>query len=184
MKQLNGTSFYKILPSNPTSTHCELINNTINRFKESKQLGNTQAEGLRTIEARTPLFYLLPKTHKENILGRPVVSSINSHTTKISEFVDYYLQPFVKSLRSYIQDTTNIINKIETVSNHLPQKAILVTMDVKSVYTNELNREGITAVKSVLNTSAIKQLTTIITTFLRLINTQQFYIQQHKLSTD
>ena len=93
------------------------------------------------------------------------------------------MQPFVKSLRSYIQDRTDI-NKMETVSNHLPQKAILVTMDVKSMYTNIPNREVITAVISFLNTSTIKQPTPIITTFLRLINTQQFYIQQQKHSTD
>ena len=89
MKELNDTSFYKILPNNPTSTHCKLINCTINRFQESKQLENKITESLKTIEARK---------HKENILGRQLYS-INSHTTKISEFVDYYLQPFVKSLR-------------------------------------------------------------------------------------
>ena len=105
-------------------------------FKESKQLENKPAEGLKTIKARTPQFYLLPKIHKENIPGRPVVSSINSHTKKMSEFVDYHLQPIVKSLTSYVQDTTDFINKIETLTKHLPQKAILVAMDVKSLYTN------------------------------------------------
>ena len=53
-------------------------------------------------------------------------------------------------------------------------------MDVTSLYTNIPNREGITAVISFLNTCAIKQLTPIITTFLRLVNTlysttQTFY---------
>ena len=176
MKQLNDTNFYRVLPTNPTSTHCELINSTIDGFKESKQLQNKLAEGLKTTEPRTPRFYLLPKIHKENNTGRPVVSSINSHTTKSSEFVDYYLQPFVKSLRSYVQDTTNFINKIESVSKHLLQKAILVTMDVKSLYTNIPKREGINAVKSFLDTSSIKQLTPIITTFLRLILTLNNFI--------
>ena len=176
MKLLNDRSFYKILPNNPTSTHCELINNTIETFKQNKQLEKKLAEGLKAVEPRTPQFYLLPKIHKANIPGRPVVSSINSHTTKSSEFVDYYLQPFVKSLRSYVQDTTHFINKIESVSKHLPQRAILVTMDVKSLYTNIPNHEGITAVKSFLDTSAIKHLTPIITTFLRLILTLNNFI--------
>ena len=152
MKQLNDTNFYKNLPNNPTPTHCE-INGTIDRFKQSKQLESKLAEGLKTLEPRTPQFYLLPKIHKDNIPGRPVVISINSHTTKISEFVDYHLQPFAKSLKSYVQDTTDFINKIETVSKNLPQKAILVTMDVKSLYTNIPNCKGITAVKSFLDTS-------------------------------
>ena len=152
--------------------------------KESKQLQKKLAEGIKTTEPRTPRFYLLLKIHKENNPGRPVVSSINSHTTKISEFVDYYLQPFVKSLRSYVQDTTDFINKIESVSKHLPQKAILVTMDVRSLYTNIPNREGINAVKSFLDTSSIKQLTPIIT-FLRLILTlNNFIFNDTKFSTD
>ena len=49
-------------------------------------------------------------------------------------------------------------------------------MDVKSLYTNIPNPEGITAVISFLNTSAIKQLTPIITTFLRLILTLNNFI--------
>ena len=83
MKQLNDTSFYKILPNNPTSTHCELINNKTDMFKESKDLQNKLDERLKTIEPRTPQFHQLSKIHEENIPGRPVVSSINSHTTKI-----------------------------------------------------------------------------------------------------
>ena len=86
------------------------------------------------------------------------------------------MQPFAKSLKSYVQDTTDFINKIETVSKNLPQKAILVTMDVKSLYTNIPNREGITAVKSFLDTSAIKHLTPVITIFLRLILTLNNFI--------
>ena len=33
---------------------------------------------------------LLPKIHKANSPGRPVISSINSQTSGISKFVDYY----------------------------------------------------------------------------------------------
>ena len=176
MKQLNDKNFYRTLPSNPTPTHCELINSTIDRFKQSKQLENKLADGLKTLEPRTPRFYLLPKIHKENNPGRPVVSSVNSHTTKISEFVDHHLQPFVKKLKSYVQDTTDFINKIETVSKNLPHKAILVTMDVKSLYTNIPNQEGITAVKSFLETSVIKPLAPVITTFLRLILTLNNFV--------
>ena len=62
MKQLNDTNFYRILTNNPTSTHCELINSTIDGFKESKQLQNKLAEVLKTTEPRTPRFYLFPKT--------------------------------------------------------------------------------------------------------------------------
>ena len=38
---------------------------------------------------KTPEFHLLPKIHKANNPGRPVISSVNCHTSRISEFVDY-----------------------------------------------------------------------------------------------
>ena len=37
---------------------------------------------LRPVNSRTPVFYMLPKIHKTNNPGRPVVSSVNSHTEK------------------------------------------------------------------------------------------------------
>ena len=53
---------------------------------------------------------MIPKIHKANNPGRPVISSVNCHTSRISEFVDYYLQPEVKKLKSYVKDTTDFVN--------------------------------------------------------------------------
>jgi hypothetical protein len=36
-------------------------------------------------------FYLLPKIHKENNPGRPIVSANGHPTEKISEFIDFHL---------------------------------------------------------------------------------------------
>ena len=41
------------------------------------------------------------------------MSSIDCQTSKISAFVDYHLQPLVKSLTSYVKDTTDFLNKIK-----------------------------------------------------------------------
>ena len=61
---------------------------------------------LRSVNSRNPVFYMLPKIHKTNNPGRPVVSSVNSHTEKISAYVDDYLRPLAERLPSYIRDTT------------------------------------------------------------------------------
>ena len=62
------------------------------------------ANSLLEEKIKTPEFHLLPKIHKANNPGRPVISSVNCHTSRISEFVDYYLQPEVKKLKSYVKD--------------------------------------------------------------------------------
>ena len=180
MRQLNDTDHYKKLPNDTTMLHCELVNNTIEKFKKAGKLKDKLADGLKVTEPRTPLFYLLPKIHKKDHPGRPVISSINCHTSKISEFVDYQLQPFVQSLSSCVKDTTDFLKKIKNASTDLPQKTILVTMDVKSLYTNIPNHEGIDAVKSVLEQSDKESMIPMITSFLWLILTLNNFIFNDK----
>ena len=85
---------------------------------------------LKTDEPKTPKFYTFPKIHKENKPVRPVISSINCHTAKLSKFVDYHLQEHVTKTTSYVKDTTDFLNKTKNIE--VPPNAILVTMDVKS----------------------------------------------------
>ena len=82
---------------NPTKLHAELVNRTIDNFKKERILDEKIANALKATDVKTPHFYLPPKIHKPNNPGRPVVSSINCHTSKISHFVDFYLQPLVQS---------------------------------------------------------------------------------------
>ena len=53
----------------------------------------------------------------------------------------------------------------------LPKDSILVTMDVKSLYTNIPNSEGIDAVKTYMRESDKRNLTPVISAFLTLILT-------------
>ena len=75
----------------------------------------------------------------------------------------YHFQLIVKKIVSYVQETTDFLRKI----NHIC--AFLVSLDVKSLYTNILNTEGIKLVKTTLeNYSKRTALTKVITTFLAL----------------
>ena len=80
-------------------------------------------------EVKPARFYLLPKIHKKNNPGRPVVASTNCHTTKISKYVDHYIQPLAQKVLSYIRDTTDLLNKIKNIGK-IPENALLVTLDV------------------------------------------------------
>ena len=74
---------------------------------------------------------------------RPIVSTVNSATANLAEFLDIYLQPIMKQLPAYLKDTTQFINKISEIP--VEQNTWLVTVDVKSLYTNIPNDEGIQA---------------------------------------
>ena len=90
---------------------------------------------------RTPLFYGLPKIHKDNTPLRPIVSGNDSPTENLSIYIDEKLQPLARALPSYIRDTTDFLRQTLSLPP-LPPNAILVTMDVKSLYTNIPHFEG------------------------------------------
>ena len=105
---------------------------------------------LKPINVKPARFYLVPKIHKKNNPGRPVISSVNCHTTKLSKYVDHFIQPLAKKVKSYIRDTTDLINKIKHIKR-IPRNAILVTMDVRSLYSNIKHNDGIAALKECID---------------------------------
>ena len=82
---------------------------------------------------RTSQLYFL-NIHKNPMGIRPIVSSCDSITEKISQFVDKWLQPYVKkNLPFYIRH-----NRIywHNWNHQLPTHCKLASIDVSSLYTN------------------------------------------------
>lgn len=175
-RQLSDKRTYKKLPSDPTTMYAERINKTIDRFKEEGVISEKVADGLKTVDPKTAKLNLCPKIHKEGNPGRPIINSRDCHSSNISKYVDHHLQPEVVKLKSYVQDSTDAINKLEAINQEMDKDDILVTMDVRSLYTNIPNHEGIQAVRDTLNNSSSSIPTRIITTFLTLILTLNNFI--------
>ena len=166
-RQLSDKHNYKKLQEDPMLQHSNLVNDTIDRFKKENLLSKKLADGLKSVNPKTPKFYISPKIHKENNPGRPVINSINCHTSEISRFVDHHLQPLVREIPSYIKDKNDFINKIDNFD--VPPNTYPVTMDVKSLYTSIPNNEGIALVKKKYDQYPNKIIPTkIIITFLAL----------------
>ena len=130
------------------------------------------ANSLLEEKMQTPEFHRLLKIDKANNLGRPAISSVNCHTSRISGFVDYYLQPEVKKFKSYVKDNTDIVKKIEA-TDHISDYCYLVSLDVRSVHTHE---EAIEAVKQKLKKSKPSISIKVILSFLKLILTLNNFI--------
>ena len=96
-------------------------------------------------------LFLLPKIHKKNNPGRPIVSACDSPTEKKSIYVDSYLQPLAVKIDSYIKDTTDFLHKL-TEMGQLHKDSTLLTIDVVSLYTNIPLKDGIRATKQALDT--------------------------------
>ena len=167
--QLNDEKTYRKLDKDPTIQHKNTVSETISTLKREKKLTERLASQLTPDDISTPNFYMLPKIHKVNNPGRPVINSSNCHTTNISAFVAKSLQPEVEKLRSYVKDTTDLINKIE--GTQIPHGSYLVSLDVKALYTNIPHAEGLEAVQDTLKYTYRPDFIQMILSLLTLILT-------------
>jgi hypothetical protein len=77
---------------------------------------------------------------------RPILASNRSLTEPLSILCDVLLRPIVEGLDSYIRDAKHLLQKVEQLNKQgVPEDAILVKMDVKSLYTNINQDDGIRA---------------------------------------
>ena len=160
--------------SNSNSTQPTTTDNDVQALSGPRQLGAAETESTRKKEAEIQTatilkellpeqprpannilsvthVYFLPKIHKGVLPppGRPVVSANGCPTEKISAFVDAFLKPLVPEIKSHVKDTTDFINKIESLGC-LQKGAIIGTLDVTSLYTNIPNGEGLSVIEEKL----------------------------------
>lgn len=150
-RQLN-TRYYERLFSNPLPALKKEFDTFLQGALQNGHI--TPAElGFLTVEHPvTAAFYLLPKIHKEpkdNPPGRPIISGNGTLTEPASKFIDSFIKPLVRDLPSFLEDTTDVLNKVATIPN--VQSQFLVTMDVESLYTNIDHQEGLSALSHYLS---------------------------------
>ena len=119
----NNKEFYKKIPNDPIELNRKKVNNAIRQLKSARLLDETIAAKLEVQEAKTPAFYMLLKILKPENRGRPVISSVNCHTTSISQYVNHHLQPRVIEVKSYVKSSADFIKKINNVGK-IPDNSI------------------------------------------------------------
>ena len=113
LKHLDAPMVYRKLNSNTTSFTRAFIMKFLKNLQFNSWLPSTFVEYCTPPEEyRTSQLYFLKKIHKNPMGIRPIVSSVNSITENISSFVDFWLQPLVKRLPSFLKDTQHFVNLI------------------------------------------------------------------------
>ena len=134
-RQLNEKEHYRQLSKDQAVANNETVNNVIEKFQKENLITKNVAEGLKTTSSRTPRFHIQPKLHKQGNPEIPVISSLNCHTSNISKYLVYHLQPILKQTPPYIQDTNNFLRKINKTEK-IPENSYLVSLDERSLYTS------------------------------------------------
>lgn len=142
-RQLNNNKYYIRLKEPIYHNNVKKIHSILLEMFEKKYISKEQLKYLSgPSDYRPRVFYLLPKIHKKQSAwpnpkmpeGRPIVSDVNSETYRVSELIDYYLNPLATKHFSYIKNSFEFVNKIKNTM--LDKDCLLVTGDISSLYTN------------------------------------------------
>ena len=99
------------------------------------------------------------KTHKEGNPLRVITSFCGTEIERLSSFTEFYIKPLAQALPSIVKDTTDLINKIQTLNSEkgpLPPGCLLVSWDVVTMFPNIDNNLGISAVRKALDSRSVK----------------------------
>ena len=92
-------------------------------------------KGLTITASILPRLYGLPKTHKANVPMRPIVSTINSTTSKLSQLLAGVLhRSFINRTSYNVQDSFDFVERVKDII--IPESHVLVSFDVSSLFTN------------------------------------------------
>ncbi|CAJ0950204.1 unnamed protein product [Ranitomeya imitator] len=180
MRQLSDNSIYQALVRNPSHTIHHSIETILHKYTELGVLGQKTCSFLLNPNPIIPVFYTLPKIHKnlENPPGRPIVASTDSILSPIVRYIERILTPLIQKSRSFLLDTGSFLKLISEIDS-IPIDALLVTLDVRDLYTSIPHEEGIHSVRHLLEgTDMDTDQISLCIDLLRIILTSNFFLFQ------
>jgi hypothetical protein len=138
---LNITRDYIRVCQDDTETTFKEANAILIHFVNLGIISKKEFEGLTCYKPTTPLFYGLPKIHKEGCPLRPIVSQTTGPTKQLNRLADLILTKTEGQIRNLVGDTKTFLSCI--LDLEIPPNTLLVTMDIASLYTNIPTGEGI-----------------------------------------
>jgi hypothetical protein len=136
-KQLANTTHYNHISMNSIPELITRIQQFVHNNHKLGQFDYTTFKFLMPpTPTKTPTIYLLPKIHKACNPGRPIISGCDDPTVRLSKYADYFLKPLVRNIPSSVKYSTDFLRRIFKLNHNLPTDIILLTIDVRSLYTN------------------------------------------------
>ena len=152
---LNDTDVYKKCKMKAIKTSMNKVKSFLSKNKKYLDKNNFESNYIGNFDYVASSFYGLPKIHKnekiqkimktaneisvkldppEDLSFRFITAGPNSPTSKLSEFLDIILKPFLSVIPSYIKDVTDFLNKMPKFEEGEMSDILIVTCDVISLY--------------------------------------------------
>ena len=139
--------YYKKLEDKERHTAINKIKEVLDEGLEKKYISKEEYKAMDAKDKDPAKFYVNFKVHKSHEKNkappvRPIVSGSGSMCENTGKFIQHHIKHIANKHETYLQDTSNFLRTLNEVKG-LDKKAILVTMDVKALFTNILHEEGL-----------------------------------------
>lgn len=91
-RQVSDAKYYSALRTDPTPKYLSNITRVLKRLHADKAIDDHLLGFLTPVDCKPGHLYLLPKIHKPENPGRPIVSANGTLTETILSFVDYLIK--------------------------------------------------------------------------------------------
>ena len=148
VKDILDTDTYTCLKKNPIPLAERKVAAKHLSLNRSTTLPTPLYRHLRPSSSKCPRFFGLPEIHKPDRPLRPIVSSRGSPTYNLAKHLTKLLHPLVGKMPHHVPNSAGFINTIKGTT--LQPSDMLVSFDVKSLFTNVSTDEAILVTKSIL----------------------------------
>ena len=160
MKELLDQDDYKIIKRNPTNKLVSTIKKALENILESNNITPELAKRLIPKNPTLLQIYGLPKIRKKELPLRPIVCMIGSATYNLAKELNRILFPLVGRTDSFVNNSSHFVNIISQI--HLEDNDLLVSFDVKSLFTRVPINDALIIIKDrLLSDSELDNRTTM-----------------------
>ena len=129
IQNLNDNKIYGKKDEDPTEEVKEAFDIEFVRMLNDNELLDKTNKFVTSGEVNAGVYYENPQTHKfkgipaakitvpeESYQSRGIKSDLNTATEKPGDWLDFHINPGMKTLPSFVQDTDNMLQKIEQIN--------------------------------------------------------------------
>ncbi|XP_044757504.1 uncharacterized protein LOC123315739 [Coccinella septempunctata] len=131
---LDDNTTYCQINEDPTKNVQSKLNKIVTKLYKEKKIGESTYKLLKCTNGLCPRIYFLPKIHKLNNPLRPIVSYIGSPLYNLSKYLAQLLNHAFEKDDRYTRNSFELVEYLKTVT--IPDRYILISLDVVSLYTN------------------------------------------------
>ena len=147
------------IEDNPIKKLQRKVNSELMKLKYKKKISEDQYKYLRCNKEVVPKFYATIKTHKDNLPIRPIVAFNDSPTYELAKFLSKILMPLTDTAPQKLKNTYQIKDTLKELI--VPSNHILVSFDVKALFTSIPIDFALEAIKEALDSDFLSLNTTL-----------------------